>query len=350
MLEMVVGGFYGDEGKGKITGYLAVKDDADIVVRAGGGPQAGHTIVEGKKVRQVPGGFINPKSRLLIARGTLINPEILLDEIEQYGVKDRIGVDYGCTIIEREHMDQEKADLVKRVGSVGTGTGPARSYRILRTAKIAKEIEPLKPYLTDVSAEINKAIAANKTVVAEGVHGAALSLLDYKFYPYVTSQDTTASQFAADIGIGPKDIDEVIVVYKSYVSRVGEGPLEGEWDEEKRKEMGIEEIGTVSGRRRRLADFNYELAKDAMNKNSGTQSAITCVDRLFKNNESVREYGSLTNDAKAFISNLNTFFKSNSRYFKGISIISTGPNLEDTIDLRERSKVGSKEVTEVRTA
>ena len=74
---IVVGGFYGDEGKGRIVGYLAVKDNPHCVVRAGGGPQAGHTVTRGKKVTQIPSGFINPSSRLLVGRGTVINPAII---------------------------------------------------------------------------------------------------------------------------------------------------------------------------------------------------------------------------------------------------------------------------------
>ena len=74
MLSIVVGGFYGDEGKGKIVGYLASKDKPDFVVRAGGGPQAGHTVTDGKKVTQIPSGFINPSPNLVVAIGTVINP------------------------------------------------------------------------------------------------------------------------------------------------------------------------------------------------------------------------------------------------------------------------------------
>ncbi|MCW1300204.1 MAG: adenylosuccinate synthetase [Candidatus Parvarchaeota archaeon] len=333
MLNIVVGGFYGDEGKGKIVGYLAVKDNFDFVVRAGGGPQAGHTVIEGKKVTQIPSGFINPNSRLLIARGTIINPEVVLDEIEKYGVGDRVGIDYGCTIIEQKHIEQEK-ELVKRIGSVGTGTGPARADRVLRKARIAKEIYSLKPYLTDVADEVNEAIKKGKKVLIEGVQGYALSLLDHKFYPYVTSQDTTASQFAADVGIGPKTIDDVLVVYKAYASRVGIGPMNFEWDEEKRKKYGIEERGTVSGRLRRLGDFDLDLARESLIRNTGTQAAITCIDRLFNGNSGIKKFDELTEEAKKFVNRIDYFLRKSSPYFKGIKIISTGPNLEDTIDLR----------------
>lgn len=81
MLNIVVGGFYGDEGKGKVVGYLSLKDNFDYIVRAGGGPQAGHTVTDNVKVTQIPSGLVNKSSRLLIARSTVINPEIVLRKI-----------------------------------------------------------------------------------------------------------------------------------------------------------------------------------------------------------------------------------------------------------------------------
>ncbi|MCP6719343.1 MAG: adenylosuccinate synthetase [Patescibacteria group bacterium] len=333
MLSIVVGGFYGDEGKGKIVGYLALEDSPDYVVRAGGGPQAGHTVAEGKKVTQIPSGFINRNPRLLIARGTVIDPRIVLKEIESHGVENRIGIDYGCTIIEPKDLEQA-LELVKRIGSVGTGTGPARVNRIWRRAKIAKDIKSLRPYLTDVAEEVNEAIKSGKRILVEGVQGYGLSLLNHQFYPYVTSQDTTASQFAADVGIGPKAIDEIIVVYKAYVSRVGKGPMSFEWTEGKMKQSGIKEKGTVSGRPRRLGDFDKALARESLIGNTGTQAAITCIDRLFKGNSGIREFDKLTKEAQDFIEAINSFFKNESSYFNGITLVSTGPNPEDTIDLR----------------
>ena len=330
---IVVGGFYGDEGKGRIVGYLAVKDNPHCVVRAGGGPQAGHTVTRGKKVTQIPSGFINPSSRLLVGRGTVINPAIVLKEIEQFGVEARIGIDYGCTVIELQHLEQE-TELVKRIGSVGTGTGPARSDRVLRKAKLAKDIESLKPYLTDVAGEVNEALRFGEGVLIEGVQAYGLSLLNHEFYPFVTSQDTTASQFAADVGIGPKAIGEIYVVYKAYVSRVGKGSMRFEWTEEQAEQRGISEKGTVSGRVRRLGDFDMDLAVKSMIGNTGTQAAITCVDRLFEGNSGVRDFSKLTDEAKRFLDSVDAYLKSKSPYFNGVALISTGPDSEDTIDLR----------------
>ena len=168
------------------------------------------------------------------------------------------------------------------------------------------------------------------------MQGYGLSLLDYRFYPYVTSQDTTASQFAADIGIGPKAVDEITIVYKAYVSRVAVGPMQNEWSEARKQTYGIEERGTVSGRIRRLGNFDMELARESCVRNTATQAAVTCVDRLFKNNFQTKEFDALTNEAKDFISRINASLKGAWPQFRGITLISTGPDLEDMVDLRNK--------------
>lgn len=333
MITIVVGGFYGDEGKGKVVGYLAVHDKPQIVVRAGSGPQAGHTVTPKVKVTQVPSGLVNPKARLLIARGTLISPEIFLKEVKENNLEGRIFIDRGCTIIEPKHIKAE-ADLVKRIGSVGTGVGPARVDRVMRLAKLAKDEPRLKKYLTNVADEVNTAADKKKSILIEGVQGYGLSLLDEKYYPFVTSQDTTASQFAADTGIGPKLVDQVVVIYKAYVSRVGSDPRFKEWSSKKEAKTGITEHGSVSGRKRRLSDFDYRMAAESYRTNTGTAGAITCVDRLFPGNENVTDFKKLTPVAKNFIRETEAKVKKLSNRFSTFQIISTGPDLADVIDLR----------------
>lgn len=334
MITIVVGGFYGDEGKGKIVGYLATHDKAQIVVRAGSGPQAGHTVTPTVKVTQVPSGLVNPKARLLIARGTLISPEVFLKEVKENNLEGRIFIDRGCTIIEPKHIKAEE-ELVKRIGSVGTGVGPARVDRVLRSAKLAKDEPRLKKYLTNVADEVNTAAEKNKNILIEGVQGYGLSLLDEKYYPFVTSQDTTASQFAADTGIGPKLVDNVVVIFKAYVSRVGTDPKYKPWSSAKEAKMGISERGSVSGRKRLLSDFNYNMAAEAIQANTGTESVITCLDRLFPGNENVTDFKKLTPAAKAFIKDTEGKIKKLSKRFSSFGIISTGPDLNDVIDLRK---------------
>jgi adenylosuccinate synthase len=107
---VTVGGFYGDEGKGKIIAYLAKKDNPEIAVRGGVGPNAGHTFTfEGKeyKVRMLPSAVLNPTTRLLVGAGVLVNPQVLVNEIEKFRADDRTFVDSQCGIIEQIHIDRD---------------------------------------------------------------------------------------------------------------------------------------------------------------------------------------------------------------------------------------------------
>ena len=164
---------------------------------------------------------------LYIGRGTVINPKIVLKEIKDHHLEGRCFIDAGCTIIEEEHLKAESS-LVKRIGSVGTGVGPARVDRIMRTARLAKDIPELKQYITDVSCSLNRLLLDGKNVLIEGVQGFGLSLMNHNYYPMVTSQDTTASQFLSDSGIGPKYVRDVFVITKAYTTRVGPGKLYSE--------------------------------------------------------------------------------------------------------------------------
>ena len=261
---VVIGGFFGDEGKGKIISYLALHDKPTIVVRGGAGPNAGHTIKDGDKtykVRMLPSGFLNKDAKVMIGPGVVVNPDVLLKEINDFGVEGRAFLDNNCGIIEQSHREQDSAGRLKeKIGSTGSGTGPANAERAMRTLKLAKEIDILKSYLVDVPLEINSALERKENVLIEGTQGTHLSLW-HGTYPFVTSKDVTASGICADVGIGPKLVDDVIVVFKSYLTRVGTGPMPGELSAEETSEKGWEEFGTVTGRLRRAAEFDFDLAK-----------------------------------------------------------------------------------------
>jgi len=330
---VVVGGFFGDEGKGKIVSYLAFKDKPKIVARGGVGPNAGHTVViNGKsyKLRQLPSGFVYEKAKLLIGPGVLVNPKVFLNEISETNIDpNRVGVDYQAGIIEEVHIERDqKKDLKGRLGTTGTGCGPANADRALRTLKMAKEIDVLKKFLTDVPGEIHEAIENNEKVLIEGTQGTFLSLY-HGTYPYVTSKDVTAAAICSDVGLGPKFVKDILVVFKAYVTRVGAGPLPGELSEEEARKRGWLEIATVTGRKRRAAPFNYDLARRAVLLNSATMLAITKLDKVFPEVAGVRDFDKLTDDAKSFIEEIENKVK------VPVKIISTGPDLHDTIDLRD---------------
>ena len=309
---VIVGGFYGDEGKGKIVSYLAMKDNPVIAVRGGVGPNAGHTIEHNNKkykVRMLPSAFLNPNTRLLIGPGVVVSPEVLLKEIEEFGAQDRSYVDFQCGIIEESHRSTDSQGRLKQsIGSTGTGTGPANADRAMRTLKLAKEIDSLAFYLEDVPNAINFALDKNEKVLIEGTQGTFLSLW-HGTYPFVTSKDVTASGICSDVGIGPTRVDEVIIVFKAYVTRVGEGPLKNEIAPEQAVSRGWQEIGTVTGRQRRAADFDFDLAKRAIMLNGATQIAITKLDVVFPECAHMQSFSDLSSPAKYFIKNIEDQLK-----------------------------------------
>ncbi|NIP61447.1 MAG: adenylosuccinate synthetase [Nitrosopumilaceae archaeon] len=328
---VVVGGFFGDEGKGKIISHLSIKDNPKIVVRGGAGPNAGHTIRDGDKiykVRMLPSGFLNKKTKIMIGPGVVVNPNVLLQEISDFGVSGRSYVDRNCGIIEEDHMRRDsKGELKNKIGSTGSGTGPANADRAMRTLKLAKEIGSLSDLLTDVSSEINTCLDNDEKVLIEGTQGTFLSLW-HGTYPYVTSKDVTASGICADVGLGPKRVNDVLVVFKSYVTRVGTGPLVDELEPEMTEKRGWAEFGTVTGRPRRAAEFNFDLARRAVTLNSATQLAITKLDIVYPDCAHKTSFEQLNEPAKSFIKKIED------KVGVPVTIIGTGPESKDVIDRR----------------
>ncbi len=329
---IVAGGQWGDEGKGKIIAYLAHHDKPKIIARSGVGPNAGHTVYhKGKKygLRQIPCGFVYDGTRLLIGPGVLVNPEVVAKEVELTGTENRFGVDNSCTVIEPQHIEQDKSSkhLKEKIGTTGTGCGPANVARVNRTAKLAKDVPELKRFLADVPKEVNDSLRRGELVLIEGSQGFALSLT-HGTYPYVTSKDTAASTFAADVGVGPTKVDDVMLVFKAYVSRVGEGPFPTEISQEKAEEMGIVEFGTVTGRRRRIGTFDFDLAKRSVMINGATQLTITCLDRLFKGASGAQKWEQLPSEAKKYVEKIEK------EIGVPVTIVSTGKELDNIIDMR----------------
>ncbi|KXA90324.1 adenylosuccinate synthetase, partial [candidate division MSBL1 archaeon SCGC-AAA259B11] len=189
------------------------------------------------------------------------------------------------------------------------------------------EIDELEEFITDVPKKINEGIKNGEKVIIEGSQGFGLSLY-FGTYPYVTSKDVTASSLAADVGVGPTSVDEVVLVFKSFVSRVGAGPFPTEMSPEEAEAKGIAETATVTGRKRRIGEFDFDLANRSAMINGATQLALTNVDRLFDGNKGVKEYEELTKDAKKFIE------KVEQNIGTPVTLVSTGPDTEDTLDLR----------------
>jgi adenylosuccinate synthase len=254
---------------------------------------------------------------------------VLLDEIKETGSERRIGIDFQCAMLEERHKTQEcdSEHLSKKIGSTKSGVGACNAERALRMVRLARQESQLRPYVEDTVAEVHQALSKGGNVMVEGTQGTFLSLY-HGTYPYVTSKDVTASQACADVGIGPTDVDEVLVIFKSYVTRVGEGPLEGQLDRDEVLRRGWMEHGTVTGRERRAAPFDFKLARRAVELNGGTEIALTKLDVLFPKAARIHDYARLPREALDFVSKIEHETRI------PVTLIGTGATESDIVDRR----------------
>ena len=301
---VVVGSQWGDEGKGKITDYMA--QEADVVVRSQGGNNAGHTITfDGNKyaLRSIPSGIFNPKIKNVMANGMVINPKQMLEELK--GLEERGIKDYQLFISNRAHVvmpyhqeldgayEQFKGD--KKIGTTKRGIGPCyadkanrigirigdlinpESFKlVLKDTLTIKNMElkmlglepfdfdkiyneyvqygqEIKKYVCDTSLLLEEEIEKGSKVLFEGAQGVMLCL-DHGSYPYVTSSSPTGASVPLNAGVAPKYINNILGICKAYTTRVGEGPFPTELDGDLAhyiRERG-HEYGTVTKRPRRV--------------------------------------------------------------------------------------------------
>jgi adenylosuccinate synthase len=329
---VIVGAQWGDEGKGKIVDLLAL--DSDFVCRYQGGPNAGHTIVvdgETFKIRQIPSGVLRGKI-CVIGAGCVVDPEVFLaevDELESRGVSTKVVHLSGeAHLIMPWHVAIDQASERRlgklQIGTTRRGIGPCYADKAARLGirvqdllepkilrqkievalaeknvwlervygvppldleEIAAQLESfaqrIRPYVSDTSLLVDRALHEGSEVLLEGAQGTLLDL-DHGTYPFVTSSNTVAGNAATGIGIGPNRIDRVIGVTKAYVTRVGEGPfpteIEGS-DQERVRELGGE-FGTVTGRERRCGWLDLVALRYAVRLNGITSLALTKLDVL----------------------------------------------------------------------
>ncbi|MHB1136778.1 MAG: adenylosuccinate synthase [Coriobacteriia bacterium] len=330
---VLVGAQWGDEGKGKITDLIA--DDFDYVVRFQGGNNAGHTVIHaGKtlKLHLIPSGIMYPHITPVIGNGCVIDPKVLLEEIDRLEADDisthRLLISCNAHLIMPYHRDLDGASE-RRLGSLEIGTtrrgiGPAYMDKASRMGlriqdlidehifrkkleaalvekndilekvyglptytvdEIAEEYltyaERIKPHIAETSVLINKALDADQWVLFEGAQGALLDL-DHGTYPFVTSSSPTAGGACTGVGVGPKRIDRVLGIAKAYITRVGSGPFPTELSDEVGRsliEVGAE-YGTTTGRERRAGWFDGLIARFAVQVNGLTDLVITKLDVL----------------------------------------------------------------------
>ncbi len=323
---IVVGVQWGDEGKGKMIDLLSLK--AKVIVRAQGGNNAGHTIiVDGEEYRfhLIPSGILYPHVRCYIGGGTAIDPEVLLEEMEGLksrgiSLQGRLFISPYAHVIFPYHRDLDKLHEQQKgthtIGTTGRGIGPCyvdkadrvgiRMCELVRKDLLkerlkfvvsmkSKEVaidfenlyaqyvsfgEKLSPFISDVELAVSDALDNGDNVLFEGAHG---TFLDTTFgtYPYVTSSSTIAAGVCAGAGIGPTKIDHTLAVVKAYTTRVGNGPMPTEADLLLDHHIA-REIGTTTGRKRRMGWFDAVLTRQGVRLNGATSLAITKLDVLDK--------------------------------------------------------------------
>lgn len=315
---VVVGGQYGSEGKGKVVALTARQYDAPLVVRCGG-PNSGHTtIVRNKEcvLRQLPAAAGQEDAILTIAAGCVVDEDLLIKEIKHCEVdRLRIIVDPRAVLLSESDRDAERF-LVDSLGSTGSGNGSALARRVLRSSetRLAGDANHLSEYarIEPLAPTLHEMIDLGRPVIIEGTQGFGLSLLHGPGYPFVTSKDTTASAFAMEAGISPRDIDEITLVLRTFPIRVAgnSGDLchEIAWDIIKQESGATDvepEYTSVTKRLRRVARFDLEQVRLACRYNKPTSLAVMGLDRLNVRNRGISKASQLTAETKEFLSMLS---------------------------------------------
>lgn len=330
---VLVGAQWGDEGKGKITDYLA--EQAQVVVRTQGGNNAGHTVIVGEeefKLHLIPSGILYADTVCVIGNGVVIDPVVLLEEmayLQGKGVAiSNLRISSTAHVIMPYHKKldglEEESRGANKIGTTKRGIGPAYMDKYARSGirvidlldrdefsrllernlaeknKLLQQVyqtegfrqeaimaeylayaEQLRPYVADASLLVNTALGSGQHVLFEGAQGTLLDV-DHGTYPYVTSSYPVAGGACIGAGIGPTKISKVVGVAKAYTTRVGEGPFPTELHDETGRvlrDVG-KEFGTTTGRERRCGWLDAVILKYAVRVNGIDFLALTKLDVL----------------------------------------------------------------------
>jgi len=291
-VSVIFGGQFGSEGKGKTAHFFAKYLKAKAVIRVGG-PNSGHTVIDQNGepliLKHLPTASIIKGVYSVITPGNYLNTDILQNEITKTGIdKEHLYIDPFSVIISKEDIEKETTGGLKEaIGSTGSGTGAALSRRVNRNKdlKFAKDEPCLKSYIKNTRSFLRYLINENERIIIEGTQGFGLSLLHSGLYPFTTSRDTSAAGFVSEAGLSPLDVDDVIMVIRSFPIRVGgnSGPLPSEVSWQAVSEVSgsatpIIELTSVTKKIRRVAEFDPEIVKKAIEVNRPTRIVLNHVD------------------------------------------------------------------------
>ena len=321
LVDVLVGGQYGSEGKGNIADYLS--PEYQVLIRVGG-PNAGHQVFEEPPYTHISlpcGTRRNSEAQLLIGPGAVIEPNLLREEIRDCRLEpDRLIVDEQAVVVSKEDQDWEGENLRSEIGSTGQGVGKATARRVInrfrdsRVCILAKDLgnafSELKPYIGSTAERIELAYARREKILLEGTQGTGLSIFHGE-YPSVTSRDTTVSGCLSEAGIGPRRVNRIVLVCRTYPIRVGGNS--GDFSKEidwptisvrsgiQQSELEGNEVGSRSGRPRRVGEFDWHLLRRACHLNSPTDVALTFVDYLDVCNRQAIRFDQLTPETIKFV-------------------------------------------------
>lgn len=311
-VSIVVGGQFGSEGKGKVSLELVrMATERQIAVVRVGGPNSGHTAYDhtGRKfaLRQLPAGAVDQNVDIVFPAGSYIDVDVLLREIEELDYpRDRIFISPYANVITPEQKAWEVgAGLVSGIGSTGSGVGAAIMAQVAREASNfplrrhdAAHCAPLEPFLRDTTALMRSWLDVGARIVIEGTQGFGLSLYDGGFWPKATSRATTAAAALAETGLSPMDVDNVVLVIRSYPIRVAgkSGPLPGEtsWEAISASTLAggdLREFTTVTNKLRRVGHFDASVVKAAIASNNPTMIVLNHLDYVGSGQVGTQEWG-----------------------------------------------------------
>ena len=352
IVDVLVGGQFGSEGKGQVAAHIA--PEYDCLVRIGG-PNAGHKVFEDDSPETfhiLPSGTNRAQhAKIVLGPGTVINADILLNAIRKFEIEpNRIVIDRNCTIITDTDIQVEK-DLDK-IGSTKQGVGAATANNLLNnrlqlnTKHKAKYNDKLKRFIGSAHEEYEKLFSNGGKILLEGTQGTFLSL-HHGIYPYVTSRDTIASGCLSDAGISPSRVRKIIMVTRTYPIRVqspkggSSGPFTRNGED---YEISYEELAASSGialdeilntektsttkKQRRISRFNWAMFREACELNSPTDIALTFSDYINVKNRKARRYDQLSGATTKFIDEVERCAG------VPVSLISTNFNHRSIIDRR----------------